>query len=472
MVMGELPVEAEVLVIGGGPGGYAAAFRAADLGLDVTLVTDEPRLGGVCLLRGCIPSKALLSLTELMAMARTAAAQGLRFGEPTIDLETMRAWKDNVVTQLADGLAHLCAQRGVRLVQARATFTGVDTAHLANAESHRITFKHGILATGSRPIPLPGTTFTDRIMDAGKALELEDIPKRLLVIGGSYVGLELGLVYARLGSKVTLVEMMDRLLPDVDADLVQPLVRQVQNLFAGVYLKTTVTALEQKKATVRAAFAGETIPSQTTYDRVLVAIGRQPNTDKLGLEQAGVELDMQGYVVVDKQRRTTNARLFAIGDAAGGMLLAHKAMHEGKVAAEVIAGQRVAFDARAIPAVVYTDPQIAWCGLTEHDATVQQRHVKVARFPWKASGRAVTMAATEGFTKLIMDPVSHGVLGMGVVGQHAEALIAEGVLAVEMGAVAQDVALTIHPHPTLSETIGEAAEVFLGSATHVLPRKE
>lgn len=468
MVMGELPVEAEVLVIGGGPGGYAAAFRAADLGLDVTLVTDEPRLGGVCLLRGCIPSKALLSLSELIAMTRTAASQGIRFGEPTIDLEAMRTWKEKVVTQLADGLAHLCAQRNVRLVQAQATFTGIDTVHLANAESHRITFKHGIIATGSRPIPLPDTTFTDRIMDAGKALELEDIPKRLLVIGGSYVGLELGMVYARLGSQVTLVEMTDRLLPNVDADLVQPLARRVQHLFAGVYLKTTVTALEQKKATVRVAFTGETAPSHTTYDRVLVAIGRQANTDKLGLEQAGVQMDAQGYVVVDKQRRTTNARLFAIGDVAGGMLLAHKAMYEGKVAAEVIAGHRVAFDARAMPAVVYTDPQIAWCGLTEHDATVQQRQVKVARFPWKASGRAVSMAATEGFTKIIIDPASHGVLGMGVVGQHAEALIAEGSLAIEMGAVAQDVALTIHLHPTLSETVGEAADVFLGSATHIL----
>jgi dihydrolipoamide dehydrogenase len=471
MVMGELPIEAEVLVIGGGPGGYAAAFRAADLGLDVTLVTDEPRLGGVCLLRGCIPSKALLSLTELMAMARTAAARGLRFGEPTIDLKAMRAWKENVITQLTDGLAHLCAQRGVRLVQARATFTGVDTVHLAGAETHRITFQHGILATGSRPIPLPGTICTDRLMDAGKALELADIPKRLLVIGGGYVGLELGQVYARLGSEVTLVEMADRLLPQADADLVQPLARRLQDLFAGVYLKTTVAALEQKKATVRATFTGETPPSQTTYDRVLVAIGRQPSTDRLGLEQAGVQLDTRGYVVVDKQRRTTNARLFAIGDAAGGMLLAHKAMHEGKVAAEVIAGQRVAFDARAIPAVVYTDPQIAWCGLTEQDATAQQRQVKVARFPWKASGRAVTMAATEGFTKIIVDAASQGVLGMGVVGQHAEALIAEGGLAVEMGAMAQDIALTIHPHPTLAETVGEAAEVFLGSATHVLPRK-
>jgi len=302
-------------------------------------------------------------------------------------------------------------------------------------------------------------------MDAGKALELEDIPTRLLVIGGSYVGLELGLVYARLGSQVTLVEMTDRLLPNVDADLVQPLARRVQDLFAGVYLKTTVTALEQKKAKVRVAFVGQAALSNTTYDRVLVAIGRQPNTDHLGLEKAGVDIDAQGYVVVDKQRRTTNARLLAIGDVASGMLLAHKAMHEGKVAAEVIAGQRVAFDASAIPAVVYTDPQIAWCGLTEHAAAIQHRPVKVGRFPWKASGRAVSMGATESCTKIVLDPASHGVLGMGVVGQHAEALIAEGVLAVEMGALAEDVALTIHPHPTLSETVGEAAAVSCGGSS-------
>ena len=470
--MGELPVKAEVLVVGGGPGGYTAAFCAADLGLDVTLVTEEPRLGGVCLLRGCMPSKALLSLTELIPLARTAASQGLRFGEPTVDLETVRAWKDKVVTQLADGLAHLCKQRGVRLVQARATFTGADTVHVDHTEAQRITFKQGIIATGSQPMPLPGSAFSDRIMDAGKALELEDIPKSLLVIGGSYVGLELGLVYARLGSEVTLVEMTDRLLPDVDADLVQPLAHRVQDLFAGVHLKTTVTALEEKSAKVHATFAGQAPLSNAPYDRVLVAIGRRPNTDNLGLEKAGVEIDTQGYVVVDKQRRTTNARLFAVGDVAGGMLLAHKAMHEAKVAAEVMAGHRVAFDARAIPAVVYTDPQIAWCGLTEHNATVQQCAVKIARFPWKASGRAVSMAATEGCTKIIADAASHCVLGMGIVGPHAEALIAEGVLAVEMGVLAQDLALAIHPHPTLSETIGEAADVLLGSATHVLPRKE
>ena len=471
MVMGELPVEAEVLVIGGGPGGYAAAFRAADLGLDVTLVTDEPQLGGVCLLRGCIPSKTLLSLTELMTMAEAASARGLCFGKPGIDLPAMRTWKDQVVEQLAAGLAHLCKQRGVRLVQGRARFSGVDTVHLDEAEIHSLTFKHGIIATGSRPVPLPDTPFTDRIMASGKALELEDVPKKLLVVGGGYVGLELGMVYASLGSEVTLIEMTDRLLPNADADLVAPLARRVQDLFAGVYFKTRVATLKQEKTRVRAAFAGQADLSKTTYDRVLVAIGRQPNTDNLGLDSAGVQVDAQGYVVVDKHQRTTNERLFAVGDVAGGMLLAHKAMYEGRIAAEVIAGQRVAFDARAIPAVVYTEPQIAWCGLTENDARAQDLQVKVGRFPWKASGRAISIGAIDGFTKLIMDPASHQILGMGVVGPQAEALIAEGVLAVEMGAMAQDVALTIHPHPTLSETVREAADILLGSATHILPRK-
>lgn len=471
MVMGDLPVEADLLVIGGGPGGYAAAFRAADLGLNVTLVTDEPQLGGVCLLRGCIPSKTLLSLAELIATARIATSQGIRFGEPEIDLQAVRAWKNKVIEQLAIGLERLCEQRGVRRVQGRATFGEADTVHLHNANVQSLTFKHAIIATGSRPTPLPDMAFTDRMMDSGKALELTDIPKRLLVIGGGYVGLEMGTVYASLGSQVTLVEMTDRLLPHVDADLVKPLARRLQDLYAGVYLKTQVTALQHEKAKVRATFAGTADLSDAMYDRVLIAIGRRPNTDYLGLKRAGVEVDKQGYIVVNAQRRTTNERIFAIGDAAGGMQLAHKAMHEGRVAAEVIAGRRAAFDARAIPAVVYTDPQIAWCGLSEQEAQVQDRHVTVARFPWKASGRAVSTAAPEGFTKLVADPKTHRVLGMGIVGRNAEALIAEGVLAIEMGALAQDIALTMHPHPTLSETVGEATQALMGSATHVWRQK-
>jgi dihydrolipoamide dehydrogenase len=471
MVMGELPIEAEVLVIGGGPGGYAAAFRAADLGLDVTLVTDEPRLGGVCLLRGCIPSKTLLSLTELGTMARAAAAKGLRFGEPEVDLEAMRHWKHDVVQRLANGLEHLCKQRGVRVVHGRARFSAADTVRLEHADLHSITFQQGIIATGSRPIPLPETSFSERIMDAGRALELQDIPPTLLVVGGGYVGLEMGTVYAALGSQVTLVEMTDRLLPSADADLVEPLARRVDDLFAAVHFRTKVASLEPRHADVRVRFAGEGGLPEATYDRVLVAIGRQPNAADLGLERAGVDVDAQGYVVVDEQRRTSNERLFAVGDVAGGMLLAHKAMYEGHVAAEVIAGRRAIFDPRAIPAVVYTDPQIAWCGLTEGEAHDQEIPITVRRFPWRASGRAVSMAATDGCTKIIADPASQRILGLGIVGRDAEALIAEGVLAVEMGAVAQDLALSIHPHPTLSETVGEAAQLLTGSATHTLARK-
>jgi len=472
MVMGDLPVEADVLVIGGGPGGYAAAFHAADLGLDVTLVTDESQLGGVCLLRGCIPSKTLLSLAEVMATARTAATHGLRFGEPDIDLAAIREWKEEVIAQLVEGLDHLCTRRGVRRVQGQATLGAVDTVHLHHSRDvQTITFKHAIIATGSRPIPWPDMAFTDRMMDAGRALELVDIPKRLLIIGGGYIGLEMGQVYAALGSQVTLVEITDRLLPAVDADLVKPLARRMQDVFAGIHLETKVTILKPEDTLVHATFAGAGDFSEATYDRVLVAIGRRPNTDKLGLKNAAVEVDEHGYVVVDAQRRTTNERIFAIGDAAGGSLLAHKAMYEGRIAAEVIAGRRAACDVRAIPAVVYTEPQIAWCGLTEQEAQAQQRQVTVARFPWQASGRAVSMGATEGFTKIIVDPDSQRVLGMGIVGRDAEALIAEGVLAVEMGALAQDMALLLHPHPTLSETMGEAAQALLGSATHIMPRQ-
>jgi dihydrolipoamide dehydrogenase len=470
--MGELPVEAEVAVIGGGPGGYAAAFRAADLGLDVTLVTDEPQLGGVCLLRGCIPSKTLLSLTELIHSARLAPAMGVSFGKPEVDLDTLRCWKDKVIHQLTTGLSQLCKQRGVRVIQARATFNGPDSLHLQDADAHGLTFKHAIVATGSRPIPLPDIDFNSRIMDSSAALELEDIPKKLLVVGGGYVGLEMGMVYASLGSKVTLVEMTDRLLPSADPDLVKPLARVMEDLFADVHLSSKVTKITEEKDKVRVSSEGEADLSDAVFDRVLVAVGRRPNSDELGLEAAKVKITKRGYIVVDEQRRTTNGRIFAVGDVAGGMLLAHEAMREGKVAAEVIAGQPAAFDARAIPAVVYTDPQIAWCGLTEQDANAQKRNISVARFPWNASGRAVSMGITKGFTKVIMDQDSRRVLGVGAVGRHAEALIAEGVLAVEMGAVADDLALTIHPHPTLTETLGEAAEMLLGNATHVYRRRE
>ena len=470
MVMGELPVETDVLVVGGGPGGYAAAFRAADLGLNVTLVCDEPRLGGVCLLRGCIPSKTLLSLAELVLTTREAAAKGLSFEAPSVDLEAMRTWKDEVVEQLTDGLDHLCNERGIQRLQARATFEGTDQVHLDGAgETQALRFEHAIIATGSQPVPLPGTDFgaDSRVMDSAAALALDDVPTSLLVVGGGYVGLELGTVYAALGSQVTLVEMMDRLMPRTDADLVEPLAARVEDLFDAVHLGTEVQDLEETEDGVTVTLGGQE-PTEATFDRVLVAIGRAPRTEDIGLDAAGVERDDEGFIVVDEQRRTTTGSIFAVGDATGGMLLAHEAMHEGRVAAEVIAGEPAAFDVRAIPAVVYTDPQVAWCGLTEQDAREQGREVDVQRFPWRAAGRAVSIGATDGMTKLITEPETGRVLGMGIVGRQAEALIAEGVLAIEMGAVARDLALSIHPHPTLSETVGEVAAHTLGQATHLL----
>lgn len=474
MVMGELPTAAEtteVLVIGGGPGGYAAAFRAADLGLEVTLVNAETKLGGVCLLRGCIPSKMLLYLAELIYSARAADAKGVEFGEPKVDLEKLRAWKDEVIAKLTDGLTGLCEKRGVKLVHARARFEGSNKVRLDDSDGGDIEFEHAIIATGSRPVPLPGTGFSDRIMDSAGALVLRDIPETLLVVGGGYVGLEMGMVYAALGSKVSLVETTDRLLPNADPDLVGPLAKRVEDLFESVRLNTTVADLEEQDDAVKVTLEGEE-STEEEFERVLVAIGRKPNTDDLGLDSTEVELDDHGYIQVDEKRRTADQSIFAIGDAAGGMLLAHEAMAEGKVAAEVIAGEPAAFDVRAIPAVVYTDPQIAWCGLTEQEAEAQGREVEVTKFPWQASGRALSVGATEGLTKLLLDPESGRVLGVGIVGREAEALIAEGVLAVEMGAVARDLGLIIHPHPTLTETLGEAAETFFGLATHIYSGKK
>ena len=474
MVMGELPVETDVLVIGGGPGGYGAAFRAADLGLDVTLVNDEPKPGGVCLLRGCIPSKGLLYITELIYEAQAAAAMGVEFQRPKVKLDTLRSWKDQLVDGLADGLVELCQKRDVRLVQGRARFDGSRQVRLQDSELAAIQFKHAIIATGSRPLPLPGTEFKPggRVMDSATALALAEIPKTLLVVGGGYVGLELGMVYAALGSRVTLVEMGEGLMPGVEEDLVEPLLHRIEELFEGVYFNTKVAGLKEGQEGVEVQLEGQGQEAGTSFERVLVAVGRRPNSDDLGLDRAGVELDEGGFIQVDKQRRTTAEHIFAVGDAAGGMLLAHKAMYEGKVAAEVIAGQPGAFDARAVPAVVYTDPQIAWCGLTEAEAKAEGREVQVARYPWRASGRARSMGAGDGLTKLIVEPQSQRLLGVAVVGREAEALIAEGVLAIEMGAVARDLALVIHPHPTLSETLGEAAETFLGGATHLGPRRD
>lgn len=472
MVMGELSQETEVLVIGSGPGGYAAAFRAADLGLDVTMVDTALRPGGVCLHKGCIPSKTFLFLSELIHDARRAETMGITFGQPRIDLDALRTWKDKVIDQMAKGLVSLSNRRGVQVLRGRAEFESSDTVRLHDAEISHIKFRHAILASGSYPTSFPGTEFKPggRIMSSTGALALADIPESLLILGGGYVGLELGTVYAALGSRVSLVELEDRLLLGVDQDLVQPLHRRLEAVFETISLNTRVSALNENDNGVDVSFDGDIDNPEQTFDRVLVAIGRKPATQNMGLENTNIELDEKGFVVVDEQQRTSDERIFAVGDVVGGYMLAHKATREGKVAAEVIAGQPSAFDVRAIPAVVYTDPQIAWCGVTEEQARKDNIKIDVQRFPWKFSGRATTMGAPEGLTKIIVDPDTQRILGVGISGRNTEGLISEGVLAIEMGALAEDMALSIHPHPTLSETEGEAAEIFLGSATHILSK--
>jgi len=476
MVMGEFTEKTEVLIIGSGPGGYAAAFRGADLGLDVTMVDMETRPGGVCLFRGCIPSKTYLYLTELIHQARQAKEMGISFGEPRIDLKGIKGWKDKVVDKLADSLAMLTKKRGVQLLKGRAVFEGSDTARLLDSDEEvsHIKFQHAIIATGSHPTPFPGTTFKkgSRIMDSTGALALPDIPEKLLVVGGGYVGVELGSVYATLGSRVVLVEMSDGIMMGADRDLVNTLKKKLDENFESIHVNTKVKSLEEKDQKVHVTFEGEIENKEQKFDRVLVAIGRRPNSNDLGLELTGVETDKRGFIVTDEQRHTRDSHIYAIGDVAGGVMLAHKAMFEGRVAMEVIAGVPSAFDVRAIPAVVYTDPQLAWCGMTEREAREKGVRVKITRFPWSASGRAAVMGASKGLTKMIIDEETGRILGLGIVGREAGEMIAEGVLAVEMGALAEDLALTIHPHPTLSEGEEETAEAFLGSAIHILSPKK
>jgi dihydrolipoamide dehydrogenase len=473
MVMGELAQDTELLVIGSGPGGYAAAFRAADLGLDVALVDTAPRPGGVCLYKGCIPSKTFLFLAELIFDAERAGAMGLSFGPPKIDLAGLRRWKAEVIEKMASGLMSLAKRRGVQLINGRAEFESSESVRVHDAEISRIRFRHAIIATGSKPIPFPGTDFTAgrRIMSSTGALALADVPASMLVLGGGYVGLELGTVYAALGSRVSVVELQDRLLPGVDPDLVEPLRRRLKSIFADIRLNTSVKLLKEDEGGVSVHLEGEGASPEQRFERVLVAIGRKPATQGLGLEHTRVQTDAKGFIRVDDQLRTTDERIFAVGDVVGGMMLAHKASYEGKLAAEVVAGQPAAFDVRAIPAVVYTDPQIAWCGLTEEQARRDNLAIHVQRFPWKFSGRATTMGAVEGLTKILADAKTGRILGVGISGRDAEGLVAEGVLAVEMGALAEDVAATMHPHPTLSETESEAAEMFLGRATHMVGKR-
>ena len=460
MVMGDLVREVDVAVIGGGPGGYSAAFRCAELGLEAVVVDAGRRLGGACLFEGCIPSKALLHVAAVLGEAERAREFGVDFGEPRVSLDPLRKWKnERVVGKLARGLASVARSKGVEVVGGRAVFEDSRRLRVEGEEPQKIVFKHAIIATGSVPAALEGLALQrDRVMDSTAALEVPDVPERLLVIGGGYIGLELGQVYAALGSRVTLVEMTAGLLPGVDRDLVQPLARRVERQFAAVRVGTTVTALRETAGGVEAQVGDETL----TFDRVLVAVGRRPQTAGLGLEATRVRVDARGRIAVDQTGRTDDPRIYAVGDVTGEPMLAHRAMRQGKVAAEAIAGRPVAFDNVAVPAVVFTDPEVAWVGLTESEAERTGRAVKVAKFQWAASGRAATLGRAEGLTKLIADPASGRILGVGVVGPGAGELIAEGALAVEAALTAEDLALTIHTHPTLGETIMEAAERLLG----------
>jgi dihydrolipoamide dehydrogenase len=461
----------QLAVIGAGPGGYAAAFLAADLGLQVTLIDEQAKPGGVCLYRGCIPSKALLHVAKVLNEARQAAAWGVTFADPSIDLGQLAAWKESVVGKLTGGLGELCKRRQVSFLQGRARFVDAHTLHVQTLQHGEtlVRFAHAILATGSRPLLPPSLTLNSpRVLDSTAALELREVPKTMLVIGGGYIGLELGTVYAALGSRITVVEMTAGLLPGVDRDLVGPLAKRLEREFQAILLNTKVVAMQEDAQGIRITLdgaAGREVPQ--VFEKVLVAVGRAPNAQGLGLETTRVDINQRGFVQVDAQRCTAEPTIYAIGDVAGEPMLAHKASHEGRVAVEAIAGHKVAFEPQAIPAVVFTDPEIAWCGLTETQAKQAKRPVQVVRFPWAASGRAVTLDRPEGLTKLVIDPETERILGVGLTGSGAGELIAEGVLAVEMAALATDLALSIHPHPTLSETLMEAAEVFFGQSTHV-----
>ena len=462
-------VSTRLAVLGGGPGGYAAAFLAADLGMEVTLVDPAADPGGVCLYRGCIPSKALLHVARLLSEAREAPHWGVTFGKPRVDLDRVRAWKDEVVKKLTGGVGQLSKRRKVQHIHGYGRFQDPHTLRVETADGERtIRFEHAIVATGSRPVTLPGIPASERVMDSTAALELPDVPGRLLVVGGGYIGLELGSVYAALGSRVTVVEMTAGLLPGVDADLVRPLAKRVAAAFEAVHLKTRVTGMTETATGMDVVLQhADGRADRLSFDRVLVSVGRRPNSEDLGLDRAGVPVDEHGFVPVDPARRTAVPSIYAIGDVVGQPMLAHKAAHEGRVAAQAVAGGNVAFEPRAIPAVVFTDPEIAWCGLTETEAKATGRKVEIARFPWGASGRAATLGRSDGVTKILVDPETRRVLGVGISGPGAGELIAEGVLAVEMGATVDDLELTIHPHPTLSETLMEAAESFFGTATHI-----
>ena len=468
--------DTEILVLGGGPGGYTAAFRAADLGKKVTLVERHSRLGGVCLNVGCIPSKVLLHVAKVMEETADLEKQGVTYGKPRVDLDKVRGFKDSVVDRLAKGLAALAKQREVDIINGEGRFVSPDSLQVTTPEGEiRISFQQAIVAAGSRVVKIPGIPWDDpRVMDSTGALALEDIPKRLLVIGGGIIGLEMAMVYGALGSRLTIVEMLDGLIPGCDRDLVKPLERRLKRRYkATIHLGTKVAGIKPMKSGLKATFEGGRGPAPEIFDRVLVAVGRRPNGDQIGAEAAGVEVDGRGFIEVDKQQRTNHGQIFAIGDITGQPMLAHKATHEGKVAAEVAAGEKSAFEARVIPSVAYTDPEIAWVGLTEIEAAERGIAYEKGSFPWSASGRSLGMGRSDGLTKVLFDPATSRVLGGGIVGPNAGDLIAELALAIEMDCEAADLALTIHPHPTLSETIALAAEAFEGTITDLyVPKKK
>ena len=458
-----------IAVIGGGPGGYAAAFLAADLGMKVTLIDHEQNPGGVCLYRGCIPSKALLHVAKLIDESRHAGNWGVEFGEPKIDLPRLRSFKEGVVNKLTGGLGQITKLRKVQYVRGDASFETSNTLRVTKAGGgeEKLSFDRIVIATGSRPAVIPSLNLdTPRMLDSTSALDLADVPKTLLVVGGGYIGLELGTVYAALGSRVSVVEMTGGLLPGADRDLVLPLHKRLEKVFDCILLNTTVTAVKEEASGIRVSFDGKDVKErEKVFDKVLVSVGRKPNSEIAGLDRTQVRVGQRGFIQVNKHLQTDDPAIYAIGDVVGEPMLAHKASHEGRTAVEHIAGHKVAFEPNAIPAVVFTDPEIAWAGLTETQAEQEGREIKVAKFPWAASGRALTLDRTEGMTKMILDPTTERVLGVGIVGAGAGELIAEGTLAIEMAALAKDVALTIHPHPTLSETIMQSAEVFFGTST-------
>ncbi len=464
----------EIVVVGAGPGGYAAAFYAADLGKKITLVEQDKRLGGVCLNRGCIPSKALLHATKMIAEARESAHRGISFASPQIDLEKLRTWKNSILQKLSGGIAQLAKSRGVQVIFGRAHFEGSQKLRIETDQGQQfLEYDKAIVAVGSRPaLPKTFDLGNPRIMTSTEALDVEEIPEDLLIIGGGYIGMELGTVYATLGSKVTVIEALESMLAGADPDLIRPVVKYAEKNFKEIRYKTKVTKMATKGKKIQVISEKDGTEKDELYDRVLVSVGRVPNNKDLGIETTKMELDEKGFIKVNEKMETADPNIYAIGDIAGGVLLAHKASREARIAVENITGEGAVNKDIVIPAVVFTDPEIAWCGLTEAEAKAKGIQVNVAKFPWAASGRALTYDRTDGVTKLILEPETDRVLGIGIVGHGAGELIAEGVVAVEMGATAKDLALCVHPHPTLSETIMEAAEAFYGHATHVYSRRK